>query len=334
MHKPVIAVCDSERDYAVRLSGYLQDVRRIPCEISVFSSTDSLLGCQPPAQCALLVIAERTLRTEVCSAGFQQILVLNETGVFQKGREEITKYQSMENIARKIAEILDRAEVAVPGIIRGRQAQMIGFYTPVSRCLQTSIAISLGEILSADYPVLYLNLEEYSGLGTLLDKPFHGSLGDLLYICECAEDRLPSKLPLFLGRAGNLDVLPPARNPYELRNVTAGSWITLIDALNQLTSYSCMILDLSGAVDGLTEILKRCSLIYTIEREDVMSAAKLEEYERFLKESGDSEILERTIRLPVPLFRTLPAKIGHLDIGNLAAFVRERIKADGIAQKL
>ena len=40
---------------------------------------------------------------------------------------------------------------------------IIGVFSPLGRCLKTSFALALGQILAKERAVLYLNLESYSG---------------------------------------------------------------------------------------------------------------------------------------------------------------------------
>ena len=40
-------------------------------------------------------------------------------------------------------------------------------YSPVHRCLQSSFALTLGQLLSEKHPTLYLNFEHYIGISEL-----------------------------------------------------------------------------------------------------------------------------------------------------------------------
>ena len=75
-----------------------------------------------------------------------------------------------------------------PGSCRrcpGRGAgEGLGVYSPVGRCLKTSFALTMGKLLAQEERVLYLNLEEFSGLSVLMKEEYKSDLSDLLYFLQ------------------------------------------------------------------------------------------------------------------------------------------------------
>lgn len=70
----------------------------------------------------------------------------------------------------------------IPGRFKGRgEGQLIGVYSPVHRIGKTKFALELGRELSKEGPVLYLNLEEYSGTSHYFPEETEHNLTDLLY---------------------------------------------------------------------------------------------------------------------------------------------------------
>ena len=53
-----------------------------------------------------------------------------------------------------------------------KTTEIIGIFSPLGRCLKTSFALTLGQILAKERAVLYLNMEEYSGFEELMGKGF------------------------------------------------------------------------------------------------------------------------------------------------------------------
>lgn len=60
--------------------------------------------------------------------------------------------------------------------------------------------------------------------------------------------------------------------------------------------YKVIILDLGDTVDGLYDLLGRCSKIYTPYIEEGAAKAKLNQYEENLRSAGYGEILKKTVR--------------------------------------
>ena len=48
--------------------------------------------------------------------------------------------------------------------VTGRRSRMIGVYSPIGRCGKSSFAFTLGQVLAREEKVLYITLEEFSGL--------------------------------------------------------------------------------------------------------------------------------------------------------------------------
>lgn len=69
----------------------------------------------------------------------------------------------------------------LPFLCAEYKTKFIGIYSPVHRCLQSSFALTLGQLLSEKHPTLYLNFEHYIGISELLPERQSRDLADLLY---------------------------------------------------------------------------------------------------------------------------------------------------------
>ena len=65
--------------------------------------------------------------------------------------------------------------------------------------------------------------------------------------------------------------------------------------------YDVIILDLSEQVDELFQILKSCDRIYMPIQEDVISQAKIAQYEKLIQMLDLQEIFDRTQKLKLPV---------------------------------
>jgi len=327
-NSPMIAICDDERNYACHLMEYLRRHTAIPYEANVYTSTESLLGLAPPGRVACLVIAESEYTQSVCEKNYERVLILNESdrllGDFPRS---ISKYQSMDNIAAEVLEICRTREDFHPVAIRhGPPMKLVGVYSPISRCLQTTISLSLGQILARSSRVLYLNFENYSGLDLMLNRVFGASVADLIYFNECAQDKFAAQLNLMVEHLGGLDFIPPMKSFIELRSIRSDQWLSLFNTIERVSEYEYLILDLTESTDGLLDILRECDTVYMLERSDSLSQAKIKSYERLLKDTAYEDIYMKTARWQLPVFRELPATFENLTHGDLADYIRRNLK--------
>ena len=257
-------------------------------------------------------------------------IILSEGRDGPPGEQWIDKYQSVEAVVRKVLELASEAGL-LPPVARagGREGmKLIGVYSPVGRCLQTTFSFTLGQLLARKHRVLYLNFECFSGFGKMLRKEFQADLSDLIYFLHNRDGRFPYRLESMTQKLNGLDYIPPAFSCLDLQRVEKEEWLALLDELGQSGLYEYVILDLSEVINGLFDILKLCSRVYTIVRDDGFAAAKQEQYEALLTCLDHEDILENTKKCRLPLFRQLPQGLEGLTRGELADLVRGLIEED------
>ena len=190
-----VCICDSEVSYGEHLMEYLRQEGRLPGDIYLYTGRETFLERETPETTGLLVIAQSQYTEEIGKAGFKDILLLNESSTYMEKPENMSKYQSVENICDRIREMCMTREAGISeGVRHGKPMKLIGIYSPLTRCLQTTFALCMGQLLSAASPALYLNFEAYSGFETMLSRSFRGSVSDLLYYNDCAREKLAGQL--------------------------------------------------------------------------------------------------------------------------------------------
>ena len=257
-------------------------------------------------------------------------IILSEGRDGPPGEQWIDKYQSVEAVVRKVLELASDAGLLPPAARAGGREGMklIGVYSPVGRCLQTTFSFTLGQLLARKHRVLYLNFECFSGFGKMLRKEFQADLSDLIYFLHNRDGRFPYRLESMTQKLNGLDYIPPAFSCLDLQRVEKEGWLALLDELGQSGLYEYVILDLSEVINGLFDILRLCSRVYTIVRDDGFAAAKQEQYEALLTCLDHEDILENTKKCRLPLFRQLPQGLEGLTRGELADLVRGLIEED------
>ncbi|MBE5998295.1 MAG: hypothetical protein Q4C02_07240 [Eubacteriales bacterium] len=322
----MIAICDSDLSYASRLMEYLRMETGIPAGIRLYTSAEKLLEDPAARKAALLVIAQSQYSEAVAEAGFPELLLLSEDDVWQgEEPENISKYQSISNIVICIRSRCAAGEESVVSMRHGKPMVRIGVYTPVTRCLQTTFTLTLGQILARQHKVLYMNFEAFSGFERMLQREFQGSVSDLIYYNECAREKLAGQLEMMTEEVGGLHFLPPLKSFVELRSIRKEQWSSLLRTIEKVTEYEFLLLDLTEHTDGLLDILRNCDRVYTIVRDDTFSRARYLQYEDILRRMDYEDVRMRTQHWRFPLFRELPRGIEDLTRGELAAYIREHL---------
>ena len=204
------------------------------------------------------------------------------------GRSRMAQSQEGEHVSEKRGSVRIRDEPLVRGLI--------GIYSPVHRIGKTKFALRLGQKMARQIPVLYLNLEGYSGGGHYFQEGADKDLGDLLYFLKQERDDWGLKLAAMAVRKNGMDYILPMKNEQDLRSVRGEEWIRLLDMILEKCLYEVIILDLGDAVCGLYDILRKCDRIYTPYICESAAEAKLEQYEENLRTAGYADILARTVK--------------------------------------
>ena len=156
--------------------------------------------------------------------------------------------------------------------------------------------MNLGQKLSEKIPVLYLNLEGYSGGGYYLPEKTDHDLGDLLYCMKQERQDYGLKISSMTGQFGGMDYIMPMKNEMDLRAVKGDEWLHLFGQILEKCIYEVLILDLGDCIDGLYDILRNCSKIYTPYILESAAMAKLSQYEMNLRTAGYGDVLMHTVK--------------------------------------
>jgi hypothetical protein len=336
-----MAICDTEEAYAYRLAEYILEngsffqnmSGSLSYSMHLFTEVEKLKCMMEQEQIAILLIAESAL--DLLGESYTQlqnvqILVLQEN----EGRKienlcYISKYQSPDIILQSVYDSVEElSDWTVSDVLTRLDVKLIGMYSPVKRCLQTSFALTLGQILAKKDKVLYLSFEYYSGLGQLLRRDFSADMMDVMYYFQCAKEKLAMRLPSILQNINGLDYIPPIQSPLGIREVEGSEWVELCREIAGMGQYEYIILDLDDGMNGLFDLLKQCWKIYTIVREDSFAAAKMNQYEQVLRLNELDEIAEKTVKCRFPMFQRLPSDLEMMTHGELAEYVRSIVEKD------
>lgn len=329
-----LVLCDTEEEYAQHMTEFLQAHKEIPWEVYAYTDIEDFKKFlqQKAAEFPFILIAENAytedVRALIVNFPEEKRILLNESGrvCFQEIRN-IDKYQEAENVYKEILGIyVEEAEKALPRLSPGSHTKLIGMYSPVKRCLQTTFALTLGQIMAQSRRTLYLNFEHYAGITELLPEIQTRDLTDLIFFLNTDKEKFLLRMQTILQKKGELDYIPPVRAGTNLLEVSAGEWTELLKRIGESGEYDYVILDLSDNLHGLFEILKMCSRIYTIGGEDPMAKYKMQQYEQLMNACEYGDILEKTIRCRLPRFKNIPGTLEQLTKSELADYIRKTVK--------
>ena len=335
MKKNVFAVCDLEVEYALNFMDYLNQKKNIPFEIQAFTTVESLILYGKNTHIELLLISGRAMCREVREMNIGKIIILSE-GVHPPELDQypsVYKYQSSSDVIREVMECYgaEKKENPQSYAVFKKDTEILGVFSPLGRCLKTSFALTLGQILAREKAVLYLNLEEYSGFEELMGKGFAHNLSDLLYYVRQDNQNLIHKMNGMIQTVNNLDYIPPVQMPADIRGTAWQVWEHLLGMLVQDSSYEVIVLDIGSEVDENFQLLDLCKRIYMPVLSDAISLCKIAQFENLVRIWDFPQILEKTVKMTLPFHVSAeisPAYVEQLMWSELGDYVRELIRKE------
>lgn len=328
MKKSIFAVCDLEASYACSLMDYLNEKKTTPFEVQAFTNIASLQEFAKSNEIEILLISTRAMCNEVREIPVKRIIILSEGEPLQNLDEYpfVYKYQSSDQLLSEVMEYYaaDHPQVYFPGKM-GRKTKFYGVYSPIGRSRKTSFALTMGEILAETKQVLYLNFENFSGFEELFHIKYQKDLSDLIYFTRQKENGLVFRFNSVVQSFHELQYIPPAPSPWDIRDVSGEEWLNLLHEITSICEYDIIILDLSEQVDDLLCILKMCDRIYMPVQDDAVSRAKMAQYEKLLPMSDMEEVLEKTrkVKPPLQVFAKEGDLIQQMVWGEMGNYVRK-----------
>lgn len=315
---------------------YLCSREEFPYEVTIFTDGAKLLEYSSTCEVALLLIAEPFYEEISSKIPAKQVMVLSESGdQVWKDIQNVGKYQSADKIVREILQYYVNTTESIPRRRSfKRKVTLIGFFSPVRRCCQTTMGMMLGQILAEKNKTLYLNFESVSGFSRLMGYGNEKDISDLLYFQQTVPQKFRFHLLSCIKKADNLDYIPPMNSMHQLLLARPDQWKRLIRAIVEESEYEYIILDLSEGMQGLFDLLRMCTHVYTLTKDDSYAKAKVEQYEQLLQLCEYEDVLQKTIKRRVPFIKEIPDGFAYCPGGELERYIKNMLKEDGLEDGL
>lgn len=331
MEHKFLVLCDPEEDYAQHMADFLRRKKDMDWEVRIFTVREELQKFSAEETIEILLVAESVYGDYIKDLPVKLSVLLNESGMLKENKlANIDKYQPAEAVWQELLSYyMEKNGERYPKIGSRKNGKLIGFYSPIRRCLQSTFALTMGQLLAEKYATLYVSFEFFAGLEEWQDRE-RQDLSVLLYYQQNRPDSFGTQLQTLVKKVGKLDYVSPMLNGENLLYITQSQWKSLMQALLNTGDYEYIILDLSESIQGLFEILHLCHKVYTIVREDSKALSKLNRYEQLLSLLEYEEIKEKTTKCHLPLFRKLPCEVVNLSKGELAEYIAELLEKEGV----
>lgn len=238
--------------------------------------------------------------------------------------KHVSKFQPAAKIVQGIIDYCTESSEDFEGLgtetLSGK-GQIIGLYSPISKCGQTRLAVSISEKLAQKSKVIFLSLESFSSLAVDLGIDGEDDITDLLYYADCEKNKIGLYLEKIKKTRNGVDFILPAKTAMQVREINSERLKELLFILINECGYDYCIIDMTEYVEDFFEIEKMCHKIFTITKQNPSDEHKIRTYEEVLKQSEQDEIIAKTVKCPLPEMR---------DIKGFDLFTEKLLESEGI----
>ena len=298
MKKKIFAICDLEEAYVVRLADYLNTKGLMPYQVLAFTNLDSLGQYAEDNEIEILLISSDAMTDRVKAMRVKRVIILADGEEPGLDREQpvISKYQDSESIARQVMHYAGESALQeIP-----EHCRILGVWSPVGRCGKTLFALTLAALAAEEGRTLYLSMEGYSGFEPLLRTSYRADTADLLYASKDRTQNLAVALDASVQSYGNLDILPPAFFPEDVRDIGSREWMDFIADIAAAGDYRTIVLDIGSQQQDVMELLDKCEKCYLPVLSDPVSRAKISQFEKNMEALDRQDLLTAMIRIYLP----------------------------------
>lgn len=300
MESKNLVICDKEEGYSDAFARYIMKKDELAFQVQTCSDISHVLSIQEKTGIDYLFISSDYPLASRQQVKAGKIFVLTGDGKAVTGEQElgVYKYQSGEEILAELIRQCGTQDLEGNTFLktfRKKEVKIIGVYSPVHRVGKTSFAIELGERLAEEANVLYLNLETYGGLGGHFTEEGQ-NLSDVLYYARQEKGNLGLILTTIVRHKGKLDYVAPIQVSEDLKSITSEEWLSVIRRIIEQSIYEVLILDMDEGIREIYPLLKSCSEIYMPTAADVISQAKVRQFEEEMILLGHEDIRRRIIK--------------------------------------
>ncbi|MCR5743399.1 MAG: hypothetical protein K6F92_06750 [Lachnospiraceae bacterium] len=293
-----IGIYDPDSSYAHALCTALGKCSNVTMEIVEFTRPESIEFFALKKNLCILLVAEGYEVPEAVKENIQVIIGMREE---RDGDEEkIFKYQSVDNISSLVMHAASR--VRRDEVLEGTTARIYMVYSPVGRCLKSTLSLVMAGVLSQSGSTLFITFEEYS----VIDEVLHSngqeaSLSDAIYYY--IQGNLSGMERELVQTFHGIDFLSGVRDPADIRNLSGSDLMGFIRALADCKRYRNIVIDVANTPQDIYRVLGMAYRIYMPERDDFMSKGRTARFMERVR--GEDAALLENIREVHPPYQHL-----------------------------
>lgn len=256
MNKINLVFFDYDKEYVEAISNLFNRRYYKYFKITAISNYDQFNELVAAAQKIDILVVNESYSNKISSMKFiKTILYLTENRESQNIDEGIIyKYQSGQSIFNSIKRMYKQSNKNFEFDDEYDESYLITVFSPVGGIGKTSVSLSLvDKMISYGKKVLYVNLEETSGMGVFFDvNNKKKNISDLLYNIDSSEDDIKAIVASMINRSSKgIWYINPHNSILDLEELSGADFIKAINYLKRYSECDYIVVDLGSVLNSI-----------------------------------------------------------------------------------
>ena len=303
--RKIIAVADSDRDYASSLAAWLNRKDLGGLKAVAWSDISSFRKERKNYDIRIMLASEEFCVQFSSEERPPLVIALCETESMDEAAASssdsaVGKYIRTDELLRRILEIYSSEETDRLLRLPGTRSHITAVYSPVGRCGKTAFAVSLAMMRAAEGRVLFISLDEYQGIFRHIAAEAEKDLSDVIYMYK-QEILNWSRLRSCIYPFGKIDYIPPVRYSEDLIQMNGEQITDLIVMIASEGGYSHIVVDTGNAGRRSMELFGLCDSLYMPMTQGDLAADRAAEFFEAMNRAGHDDTASEFVKISLPV---------------------------------
>ena len=288
MERMKVAICMEEGEYLKRFSACLVNNYRNLLEIHMFTNEEDILQINMDGYDVFLAGDFVDLLEKIIPKNKLVVMTEHDAIVAKDGIVSISKYEELPHIVDAIGMLVGKDKVLDASKIAMNDGfKQLAVYSLHKAHLQLPFIILLANILSEQYRVLVVDLQENSGLGKLGEDINNSGMEELLALFSSGKHSRASMIP-YIGHYEQWDYIYPVQNSECICEADYLLYKSMISGIVTEIGYDYVLFNLGNRFQGFFQLLEECQQCYFL----------IDKYNKNWRDQAfEQELQARNIRL-------------------------------------
>ena len=293
MKERIYCIYDNSEQYALRLADYINRRHLMPGQVVVYTSEDALIRDADKYEVEVLMLVNRVSSQILQSINAQTVVYL--TDEYTEGNY-VNPYQSANHLVKEVMSYMSGIGVSRNTV--NKKGMINCIYSPAGKCFKTTIALMLALWSSHKGRSLYINLEQFAGLGNILSDR-EGGLSEALYQYRASGRAAVGRIISCTGQLQGMDYFYPVTCAEDISELQEKDFMEFINLIIEAGIYDFIWIDIGTVYSRPWRMMEICDRIFLPNAQDYVGLQKVREMENYLVASGRSELLSRIEKLSI-----------------------------------